>query len=98
MRFRPIDNQVNFELAIPLARIPAALAELRAWLHSSECSHLPIHYPVIMRCTGGMFVSACCFCHCAVFGDSCVGPKSYVFTSWAYSVLEQNRPSPFSMI
>jgi hypothetical protein len=46
-------RQVNFELSVPLSVAEQAMRELRDWFASPDNAHLPVHYPVVMRCTGG---------------------------------------------
>jgi FAD/FMN-containing dehydrogenase len=41
--------QVNLEIAVPLRRVEEAIDAIRAW---HEVNRPPLHYPIIMRCTG----------------------------------------------
>ncbi|WLI78707.1 D-arabinono-1,4-lactone oxidase [Kosakonia sp. H02] len=41
--------QINIEIGIPMSRMPAVIARMKAW-HSASQPHM--HYPIILRCTG----------------------------------------------
>ncbi|WP_411201381.1 D-arabinono-1,4-lactone oxidase [Kosakonia cowanii] len=41
--------QINIEIGIPMSRVAAVIARMKAW-HSESQPHM--HYPIILRCTG----------------------------------------------
>lgn len=41
--------QINIEIGIPMARVPAVIERMKAW-HNDSQPHM--HYPIILRCTG----------------------------------------------
>jgi hypothetical protein len=96
-------RQVNFELSVPLALASAAMAALRAWFSDPANAHLPVHYPVIMRCTGASrvwlspaFGAPVCYFGFVVYMavDGSMLPDSATYLDSIQTILSQFEAKP----
>ena len=79
------------------------MSELRAWFADASNAHLPVHYPVVMRCTGGStvwlspaFGEAVCYLGFVVYmdADGSMLPESALYLEGVQRLLVKHGARP----